>query len=160
MTNFSTCSTSSITEDAKTSSSSSSKRKSVSFGNVSCRLYNRTVGVHPGVSSGPALDFSWTYTSTEDITVDDYENSFNEKERRSKLCLLIPRFERVEILRKDCNVSKSTIASHIRMITKTKKQRKQTLTNMKYEPIEEKLESCISVMRRLRIRRKTSVTLV
>jgi hypothetical protein len=114
--------------------------RSVSFGYVKIRSYNRTVGVNPSVSSGPALDFSWEFVTHKNVLLDDFE-PHRECTRRDKVGLVIRRRDREKILRFDFEVSAPRIAKCVRTINRTKSQRRQTLHNMKFQGIEESFEA-------------------
>lgn len=118
----------------------------VSFGIVSSRIYQRTVGFHPDVTSGPALDLTWNYTATEDVSVDEFEKHNQPKRTCSQL--RIPKYARIEMLRRECDVSKAEIARHVRMINAAKAQRVQTLHNLRLEPIEAKLQRFSRMVKR------------
>jgi len=120
-------------------------RRSVSFGVVTVRSYDRVVGDNPSVSSGPALDFSWNYKTHDDLSIDHYEQH-RSANRRSTLELVVHRRERDNILRHDFGVSRPQIASCIRSINRCKGQRRQTLNNLKFQNVEEVWEK---VKRRL-----------
>ena len=141
-------------EDGSVEPNSIRKRGRVSFGDVSCRLYERTIGLHPDVSSGPAIDFTWTYFSIEDVTVDEYEALYEGKRNRREM--IMSRFERMNMLRKDCGISKVEIASHVREINTTKTRRRQTLNNLKYMNVEETLEKVSHRIKRIMFLRKSS----
>jgi hypothetical protein len=132
-----------------------SVRRSVSFGDVSCRLYNRTVGLHPAVSSGAALDFSWDYFTTREIPIDDYESIHNDERRRTRTELIIPKFDRHKMLMSECGIPRTTIASFVRSINQAKSQRRQTLNNLKFAPFEEKWQRLSRGVKRALLIRKT-----
>ncbi len=111
--------------------------RSVSFGNIQIRSYERTVGVNPSVSSGPALDFSWKFSTHDDITLDHFEMC---RKRRSKCELVVRRRDRENILRHDFDIPNKHIASAVRRINRTKARRRQTLDNLKFGVIEEFFE--------------------
>ena len=137
-----------------TSAIKSSKPK-VTFSHVNIRSYNRTVGLNPTVSSGPALDLSWEYGEEEMYPFSEFEED-REVNRRSITELVITRREREKILRFDFEVQKSRIASCIRSINKTKAQRRQTLNNLKFAHVEEKLQKMTRVvMRSVGLKKKT-----
>lgn len=98
--------------------------------------YDRTVGDNSFVSTGPALDFSWEYTSHNDIQLDHFEQH-RELSRRSMCELAVRRRERENILKHDFEISRKRIAHCIRSINRTKSQRRQTLNNLKFEGVEE-----------------------
>jgi len=116
------------------------RRKNVTFGTVGCRLYHRTVGLHPDVSSGPPLDFEWSFTPVDDLSLEEYESSQNSRgsKKLSRSELVIPKSQRMKLLVYECNVPRSEIASHVRKVTKAKSQRKQTINNLKFASVEEK----------------------
>lgn len=120
------------------SSSSHIFSKSVSFGTVSFRSYERTVGDHPAVSGGPALDLSWKYHVTEPRSITEYE--ILRKGRRTGSQMIIKRAERELILRSDLGVSRSEVAFNVRNITKIKNQRRQTLNNLRFSEVEESIQ--------------------
>jgi hypothetical protein len=112
-----------------------SSKKAVSFSTVSFRHYERTVGDHPAVSGGPALDFTWEYSATEPQSVVEYE--LRRSGRRTGSEMIIRRTEREYLLRSDFGVSRTDLALHVRNINKIKNQRRQTLNNLRFSKIEE-----------------------
>ena len=130
-----------------------SSERMVSFGFVRRRIYQRTIGIHPDVTSGPALDLTWSYTALEDVSVDEYEERSQPKRMSSQL--RIPKYARIEMLRRECDVSKSDIARHVRMTNAAKAQRVQTLNNLKLEPIEAKIQRFSRMVKRALKLRKT-----
>ena len=136
------------------SSSKVKNRKRVSFGDVSCRLYNRTVGLHPDVNSGPSLDLDWEFTTVEDVTVEEYEESSKTRRRPRRSALIMSKYERLKILKKDWNVSRNDIATHIRIIKQTRAQRLRTVNNQKYERTEELIEKMTRAVKRVLFLRK------
>lgn len=115
------------------------KRKTVSFGTVGCRLYERTAGLHPDVSSGPAITFSWTFHTGSSKPLEEYEALQGKRLTRTQL--IIPKRDRVKILTQECGLSKTSIATYVRQINRIKTQRRQTIQNLKFAFIEENLQS-------------------
>lgn len=115
------------------------KRTRVSFGAVSCRLYERTIGNHPDVSSGPPLAFSWNFYTAPDMPLEEYEALQGKKLTRTQL--IIPKRQRTKILIRECGLSKTSIASIVRQVNRCRAQRMQTIQTLKFSKIEEKLQS-------------------
>jgi len=111
----------------------------VKFNKICIREYQRCLGDNPAVSSGPALSLSWNYNQeTEMLTVDKYESERGE--RRLRYELIVPRHLREQILKMECGVSRTEIASCIREINKIKAGRRQTTNNLNFAGVEEKAE--------------------
>mmetsp|Transcript_23421 Transcript_23421/g.34835 ORF Transcript_23421/g.34835 Transcript_23421/m.34835 type:complete len:454 (+) Transcript_23421:92-1453(+) len=127
----------------------SGERKGVSFGSVSCRFYERTAGLHPAVSSGPALDFSWEYRAVQETSIEEYELHRPTHQRRSRTQMILPRLQRERILQRDCEMSQMKIASYVRRINQTKAQRRQTLNNLRFANIQEKWQKCCRGIKRM-----------
>lgn len=123
------------------SSSMKAPANNVSFSTVSFRNYERTVGDHPAVSGGPALDFSWEFCATEPQSVTEYE--LRRSTRRTGSQMIIRRTEREYMLRSDFGVSRTDLAFHVRNINKIKNQRRQTLNNLRFSRIEEAWQKCL-----------------
>ncbi len=131
------------------------ERKTVSFGNVSCRFYHRTAGLHPAVSSGPALDFSWEYRVAQDISLEEYEAFRPIEQRRNRSQMIMSRLHREMILQRDCGMPKTKIAAIVRKINHTKAQRRQTLNNLKLGKVQEKWQKCTRGIKRILFIRKS-----
>ena len=52
-----------------------SAKKSVSFGSIHIREFNRIVGDHPNVRFGPPLSLSWEHGELPPVSVDEYETN-------------------------------------------------------------------------------------
>ncbi len=132
------------------------QRRNVSFGNVSCRLYERTAGLHPDCSSGPPLTFNWNYENAPDMHIDEYEAVQGKRLTRTQL--IIPKRERSTILMREGGLSRTTIAAHVRKTNQFKAQRRQTIENLRYEKVEEKFQKlCRGVSRLLFCRKSNTV---
>jgi len=113
-------------------------RRKVSFGVVEARAFIRTVGDHPAVSSGAAMDLTWKYKPIAPRSLDEYEST--RAPRRSGSNLIVSRFDREELLRKQCDIAKKQLVIHVRSTMKTKSQRRQTLNNLRFHKMEETAE--------------------
>jgi hypothetical protein len=113
--------------------------RSVSFGQIMVRHYNRTVTDHPSVSSGPAVGLDWGFSRTECDSIDMYEERRGRRRRSTEL--ILRRFEREIILKKDCKIPQSSIARSIRKANSTKSRRRQTINNLKFSFFEEKWQN-------------------
>mmetsp|Transcript_9960 Transcript_9960/g.12619 ORF Transcript_9960/g.12619 Transcript_9960/m.12619 type:complete len:264 (+) Transcript_9960:58-849(+) len=123
-------------------------RRTVSFGTISHRLYDRTVGLHPAVSSCPALDFTWNYRTLKDTTVDEHESA-RIPLRRSRTKLIITKTERENLLKYEWEVPPRRIARCALIVNRTKDRRNQTVQNWRLEKIEEKLQQMTRALYRL-----------
>ncbi len=124
--------TSQNTDEELEASSKLKRRKSVSFGAVSCRFYERTAGNHPDVSCGPPLTFNWSYHTAPDVSLEDFEAVKGGK-KLSHMQLIIPKRERIKILLQECGLSQSSIASCVRQVNRLKTQRRRTIQNLMFE---------------------------
>lgn len=73
--------------------------KKVRFSVVEIREYPMIVGDNPGGSQGPPITISWTSVSSFTIQVDEFQNS-RLGQRRKHLELIIPLYQRKEILKR------------------------------------------------------------
>jgi len=134
--------------------------RSVKFGNVCLREYERTMGDGP-CSSGPPIGIGWKYrapplasTSASHLGTDRTEAviPLDEYERiscpRLKKELLLSRFAREDILIGG-GFSRKDIAEAVRDNIKLKNQRRQTITNLNMAPYEEILERWGRSLRKL-----------
>jgi hypothetical protein len=71
-------------------------RHSVSFGVISIREYERTVGDNPSVTSGPPISIGWSYMPSFEAAVDEYETS--RPCRRTKREFYLPSDLRKDLL--------------------------------------------------------------
>jgi hypothetical protein len=114
------------------------KRKvSVSFGDVQVRLYKQTISTHPECTRGPGLGIDWEYVPQDTIAVDEWE--FNRRRLRLTNELLMSRAFREQILR-DWGYQEQDFACAIREINRIKANRRQTVTNLGLQRMEEAME--------------------
>ena len=128
--------------------SRNSPNKSVSFGVVQVREYERVVGDHPGVSdSGPALSLGWRYEENEvEVSVDSYERIHGS--RKSNPIKPLKGTTRRIVLEVYFHVPKSEIYAAQREVAGTKQQRKETLDELRRSKPQRK-ESTTRRLRRL-----------
>jgi len=137
------------------SSTSSTENKKVIFDKIHIRQYERSLGDNPSVSCGPALTLGWNFNPDDSIScpLDEYE-TFREGCRRHKNEMVIPRPIREAILQKDCGYSRVELAKVVKQINSCKAQRRQTVTNLQHEKLEEKIEAMLSGFKRITCRQK------
>jgi len=140
----------------------SSGRRSVQFGHVFIREYERALGDSP-CSTGPPIGLGWKYWAfdptatagnensgshqTEGVfPLDEYESMNFPKIPAKKL--LLCRFTREELLIEN-GFSRKELVDAVRQNIKLKNQRRQTVTNLRLEPLEVVLERCAKTMKRL-----------
>ncbi|CAB9504362.1 expressed unknown protein [Seminavis robusta] len=129
----------------------------ITFKNIEIREYNRTVGDNPSVSSGPPVTISWEYNpNTLVLAVEEYEKS--RPVRRTQSEMILPRSIRMEMLRKEWDVSRGQIAGAVRRGIRAKNQRRTTLGNLgKTEKVEEMIEGATkTLLKTLFLRKSTS----
>jgi hypothetical protein len=134
--NINVSSNNSSNNSSNVSSAEPFPKRSVSFGPICIREYERTVGDHPAVSVGAALDLTWEYVVHDLVPFEEFEQR-RDGVRRTGSRLIIKRREREDILKKDYDVSRASIAQNIRSINRVKGQRRQTVNNLKFSKIEE-----------------------
>jgi len=125
----------SLNESLHSSFSSSSKKQlsNVSFRSVEIRKYIPTLGDNPSVSQGPPMTLDWEYDTTDPIPIDRYEDEKGVP--RTSYEMVIPRYIREEVLRMHGH-SRKEIDETIKEIKKTKKERNDTVQNIKFQQIE------------------------
>lgn len=118
---------------------SSSHLDSIHFGNISIREYSNTIGDNPSCGDGPALSLGWAFKSQPVVmSVDDYESS--RPPRRVLDALAIPQERREKILVR-LGFSYEDILQAIVEKRYDQVCREQTLSRLKYQALEERLEA-------------------
>jgi hypothetical protein len=104
-------------------------RKTVRFGSIERREYNRVVGDHPDVRVGPPLSFSWEYGVLPSVNIDEYEHSKLEKvsTQRSSGLRRMSSITRKNMLRTLFEVSEEEILAAEREVQRIHKQREQSM---------------------------------
>ena len=141
-------------EDFSITSEKGTNSRSVSFGQITVRHYDRTVADHPAVSSGPGVGLDWSFSRTECNSVDRFEETRGRRRRNTELVLR--RIEREIILKKDCKIPQLRIARTVRSVNSTKSRRRQTINNLKFSFIEEKWQSVTKKIKRVLGLRKST----
>eukprot|EP00569_Conticribra_weissflogii_P007454 CAMPEP_0171341882 /NCGR_PEP_ID=MMETSP0878-20121228/12394_1 /TAXON_ID=67004 /ORGANISM="Thalassiosira weissflogii, Strain CCMP1336" /LENGTH=145 /DNA_ID=CAMNT_0011844349 /DNA_START=102 /DNA_END=539 /DNA_ORIENTATION=+ len=62
-------------------------RKRTSFSTISVREYYQTLGDNPSCLEGAPVSLDWTYKYEKSVSLDEYENSRQQRRRRSELIL-------------------------------------------------------------------------
>lgn len=157
----------------RSSSTSSSSARSVSFSTVEIRQYERVLGDNPSCSSGPSISIGWNYDQDKTVVkkvfdahdqelMDELEDAFEQQEHEegpselgdgdrmpSKEELRKAREKMViarherEDILKHLGYSRMEIAAAIRHNVRCKKNRRQTVNNLNLEPVEVALESVL-----------------
>eukprot|EP00957_Ditylum_brightwellii_P144576 11012971-Ditylum_brightwellii.AAC.1 len=78
-------------------------RRSVSFGVIKVRGYERALGDHPCVTSGAPVTLGWRYRQYRDLSVDEYERARGPTRQREQFRM--PREARVQILLNETDAS-------------------------------------------------------
>lgn len=115
------------------------RKPSVRFTQVKVREYSNVLTLNPAVTSGPSIGLGWDYAlEDEEYSLDEFESS-RVSNRRDSSSLLLPRHVREDMLL-SLGYSQREIADSIRKIARLKNQRKQTVQNLHFSPMEEFLE--------------------
>lgn len=94
-------------------------KKSVSFGVVSVREYNRIVGEHPETKVGPPIALGHEFVENPTIHIDEFENSKPE----SKRSLRMSSITRKNLLLNVWGYSEEEVRSAEKEVQKIRKQR-------------------------------------
>lgn len=97
----------------------------VHFGNVTVRLYGRTLGDHPDCYDGPPLTLDWTYEECKPQEVCDYE-LLREKPCLDWTDLYITPNDRAEYLLSQLGFTEEDLDDAETRINKVRKQRRAT----------------------------------
>jgi hypothetical protein len=100
-----------------------SERRHVSFGDVQISVFAYTLGDNPCVSSGPPVTMERKAFETHCFLLDDYEK--DKPEAREKDAMMMPRFYREELLRKQ-GFSRGKLREAVEEAQKIQKKRKLT----------------------------------
>lgn len=109
------------------SSFSSDDTKGVSFGSVSVREYERTIGDNPSCSTGVPIGLNWAYCHYLDVDVDVYESSVRKPSPRTRQDFYLSPQDRVKILRDECGCSPQAISRAHDIAAEVRDQRKEAL---------------------------------
>ena len=120
--------------------------KSVQFGQIELRYYERILTHNPSTISGPSVGIGWGFTRSILLGVDEYEQERGPPRPSSKLVL---HREKRENLLYDLGYTQKELAVAVRLNTKARNQRRQTVQNVKAEKMEEKLESAGKGLKRM-----------
>jgi hypothetical protein len=111
--------------------------KSVQFSTVTLRYYERILSDNPAVQSGPAIGIGWRYKRGGMFDIATFEqgrtcNRYGQE-------LILTREDREKML-KDAGIPQKDIVDMVRVILKSKDQRKQTINNLHARGVEEAVE--------------------
>jgi hypothetical protein len=110
-----------------------------SFGSVDVRYYERIASDNPASSSGPSIGIGWNFEQRELLTVDAWEKERSSLRRGCKECYQLNAKQRTNILLK-AGCTNKEIVDMIRIINKTRSQRKSTIDNLSVQKVEEVVE--------------------
>jgi hypothetical protein len=119
--------------------------KSISFGDVQIREFNRIVGDHPDVKVGPPVSLSWEYGEQPAVSVDEYEA---ERSMLRKGVRRMSSITRKNMLHNVFGISEEEIRSAEKEIQRIRKQREQSIKQGK---VSARVESGVN-----RVKRKLS----
>ena len=119
----------------------------VSFTVVEISEHSPALGDHPDVSSGPPLSISWKFERRTSLDFESYEE-FREPRRRSRSEIVIPNFERRQMLRHE-GYSNREIDIAAREAQEIKMKRRDTLEKMDsaMERVQDRMKSVKKVIK-------------
>lgn len=110
-------------------------KRSISFTNINVREYERTVGDHPCVTSGPPLTLGWKYDEIAGLNLDEYEEG---KIIRTREELQMPPRHRQSLLKEAmATENHHEIRKAVLEVQKTKADRSKTVAMLEIQTLEE-----------------------
>eukprot|EP00934_Nitzschia_sp_Nitz4_P001885 Nitzschia sp. Nitz4//scaffold101_size76361//60999//63026//NITZ4_005611-RA/size76361-processed-gene-0.22-mRNA-1//1//CDS//3329532185//1885//frame0 len=100
-----------------------SRSKSVVFGSVTVREYERSVGDNPAVSSGTPISLGWDYIHLLDVAVDIYEATVRKPGPRSRKDFFLTPHQRFHLLMDEWEHSVHDIINAKNLATEIRYQR-------------------------------------
>jgi len=115
----------------------------VCFKDVHVREYERTISDNPSVSSGAPVGIGWKHGQSRSVPLEVFE-----AKRQMRSDLVLTKQEREEILI-EWGATFQEILGAIRTTVKAKNQRRQSVTTIKYDRLEETFETVSQGIKRL-----------
>mmetsp|Transcript_139 Transcript_139/g.365 ORF Transcript_139/g.365 Transcript_139/m.365 type:complete len:362 (-) Transcript_139:165-1250(-) len=114
--------------------------RNVSFSSIEIRSYLRTMGDIP-TKNGIPVQLDWKYDpNAEEYSVDDWESYREQEPRREKSEMHMPASHRQYMLMREYGFTRGEIMTQMEIVKKAAKDRHKTISSLKYQPYEEKLE--------------------
>ena len=120
------------------SKEASAKTKKIIFDCVQVRYYERILELNPAVTSGPPIGIGWRFKKGGQVSVDEWENQRGQYRKPNDL--VIPRHVREGML-KEIGYTQKDIADAVRLVVRSKNQRRQTISNLGTAGVEEAVET-------------------
>lgn len=137
-----------LDNDSDHSSSAPKMKRSVSFGEVQFREYERALGDNPSVTSGPPLSIGWRYNEAGAFSVDNYEE--HKPDPRNKEELQMPQEIREKLLREQAGVTSSALQQVNREVNTVKRERKASRATVQTPALQTTAETIETVQRKLK----------
>ncbi|KAI2498830.1 hypothetical protein MHU86_15683 [Fragilaria crotonensis] len=144
----------------KTSASSRSLNRNVSFTNLSIREYNVELGDNPSCSCGVPISLGWDYEEQEALPLDQVEDpdataiGGSSSRRRRKTHELILSYNDRRRLLKSAGYSKEELQECLQTVQKVKHERGMTELFLAVAPLEDAMETVIHGVQNLFSQRK------
>jgi len=115
------------------------ERRTLTFGTVEIRMYDRIIGDNPSCSRGPSVSIGWRYYKDETVckTLDDYEAA--RPPRLDHFEMVMSRVKRESLLL-SLGYSRRDIAESVRSNVRVKNRRRRTVNNLPVAKMEETVE--------------------
>ncbi|EJK60039.1 hypothetical protein THAOC_19676 [Thalassiosira oceanica] len=123
--------------------------RNVSFSSIEIRSYARTMGDAP-TTNGIPVQLDWKYDpDAEEYSVDDYESYRVDVPRRDNVEMHMPPCHRQYLLMREWGFTRGEIKAQMEIVKKAAKDRHKTISTLKYQPYEERLEKTRRVFGKL-----------
>lgn len=113
-------------------------RHSVSFSTLTVREYPRLLGDNV-TTLGPPISMDWHYEDENVYDLVEYDEASHEM-RRTKSEMVLPSATRNDML-SACGFTKKEIQAAVKKSTIARNQRKRTIETLKFQPVQELMES-------------------
>ena len=111
----------------------SNESKTVQFTTIEIRDYSLCLGDHPDVNRGAPVSLDWEYQSQQSFDIEEYEQRYSGKEKKTEQEMVRLAFEREYTLRK-LGYTNEEIRTRSKHVKKDRKNRSKTRRTMIFEP--------------------------
>lgn len=125
----------------------------ISFGSVDVRYYERIASDNPSSTSGPSIGIGWNFKGRGQLTVDEWEKE--RASQRRKVFQLSAEKRTKLLIAAGC--TNKEIVDMIRIVNKSRSQRKSTIDNLHTQTVEEVVEQTTRSLGRLFFGRKQAL---
>uniref|UniRef100_A0A7S1ZLI9 Uncharacterized protein n=1 Tax=Trieres chinensis TaxID=1514140 RepID=A0A7S1ZLI9_TRICV len=124
-------------------------RRSITFGTVTIRDYEMTLGDHPDCSYGPPVQLGWNYLEYCPLELNEYE--MHHSLRRPLKDLVLNYYQRRDLLR---GFDEQTLKAAVKEVKRTQMKRSVTRATLPVRRVEDVAESARRKMGRILMKRR------